>query len=205
MSKKFLLETIAIIMLIHLAMVLRGQFINMNYVLQNNYAATRNGKTIGWLRTTSSQDGNERSLTTESNLTIRMLISFEAKAITVNKFKGNTLIQAGVYRTLNGREKLDNELQLTDGKYKIIKGDAEPLTRPIVNTVVSIYFKEPVGITEVFSEVYLCFIQLKKIAPSIYQSLLPDGGIMTYSYTLGKLTHITAKTSYGTLQFDLKQ
>ena len=135
-----------------------------------------------------------------------MVFSFEAKAFTVNKFKGNTLIQAGVYRTLNGREKLDNELQFTDGRYKISKGNAtKPITKAIRTTVSSIYFQEPVGITEIFSEVYLQFMALKNIAPSVYVSDLPDGGTMTYTYKMGKLTNITASTSYGTVLFQLNQ
>jgi len=192
-------------MLLHFATCLNGQLVNINYSSQSLYIATRNGKEIGWLKASRSETGNDKFLTTESNLAFNVLISFEAKAITANKFKGNILVRAGVYRTLNGRRKLNNELELAEGKYKIVKGEAgQPITRPITNTVVSIYFREPAGITEIFSEVYLCFIQLKKIGPAVYETLLPDGGSMIYSYSMGRLAQITAKTSYGTVQFDLK-
>ena len=206
MNRKITGKTLAIFLIIYSGTTVHAQLTNMAYVSQNIYSANRNGKEIGWMKTISSQVGNELFLTTESNLVIQMLFSFEAKAITANKFIGNTLYQAGVHRTLNGKIKLENALQFINGQYKIIKGKSEQsFSKPIINTVTSIYFKEPVNITQLFSEVYLCYVELKKTAPSVYTSLLPDGGSMTYSYTVGKLTHITAKTAYGTVQFQLKQ
>lgn len=204
MYKELITKAIAMLLLNGFATAVHCQLISAGNSLQQNYTATRNGKTIGWLRIISSQNGDEKSLSIESKLTIWMMLSFEAKALTVNKFKGGILIKAGVYRTLNGRQKLDNELQLIDGRYKIIKGDAEqPVNKAIHNTVASLYFNEPVGISEVFSEVYLCFIPLKKVATSVYASQLPDGGNITYYYKLGKLISITASTSYGTVFFQL--
>jgi hypothetical protein len=204
MNQNIYLPAIAIVAFIHVATTLNSQLANMNDVVQNKYTVIRNGKEIGWLKTTSSQSGSERFLVTESSFTIQMLLSFEAKAITANKFAGDILLQAGVHRTLNGKVKLDNALLLNDGHYKIINGKPEEAPgRPIINTVTSIYFKEPVGITEIYSEVYLRYVPLSKTRPSVYTSSLPDGGSMTYSYTLGRLTLITAKTAYGTVLFKL--
>jgi hypothetical protein len=200
------LRTLAFLFMLHVVTSVSAQFAPTNFPIHQTYTATRNGKEIGWLKISSFNNNSDHFLTTESNLVVQMLFSFEAKAIVMNKFTGNVLTQAGVHRTINGKVKLDNAVQLTGGKYNIIKGDADqPISKPIVTTVTSLYFKEPVGITEVFSEVYLCFLQIKKTAPSVYETSLPDGGLMTYSYTHGNLTHITAKTTYGTVHFELKK
>ncbi|MES2648935.1 MAG: DUF6134 family protein [Bacteroidota bacterium] len=199
-------KIIATLLMAFIVVKIQAQFISTNDVSIQTFTAIRKGKIVGWLKTMISQNGEEKSLTIDSKLTISIVISFEAKATTVNKFKGNTLIQAGVYRTLNGKEKLDNQIQLTDGRYRVNKGEAKQVVdKSIRHTVASIYFLEPVGVTEVFSEVYLQFMPLKYIGASVYVSELPDGGTMTYAYKLGKLTSITASTSYGTVLFQLNQ
>ena len=204
MCTRHVSRVVAGLLLIGFAAPANCQLISTNSMQQQNYTATRDGKTVGWLRIISYQNGDEKSLSIESQLTIWMLLSFEAKALTVNKFKGSTLIKAAVCRTLNGKQKLNNEVQLIEGKYKIIRGDAElSVTSTIHHTVASLYFAEPVGVSEVFSEVYLCFVPLKKVANAAYASQLPDGGSMTYYYRLGKLTSITASTSYGIVFFQL--
>ena len=185
--------------------VIKAQSRTGNYATRHKYTATRNGKEIGWLRCECIQRPGEISITTESSLFIQVIFPFEAKAITANKFNGAALSEAMVYRTLNNKVKLDNQVQFVNGQYKVIKGECKnSVTKQITSTSTSVYFKEPVGETELFSEVYLCLLKLEKIAASVYQVNLPDGGVMTYHYALGKLVRVIAKTSYATVYFDLE-
>ena len=205
MKKTLNLYHLTILYLMICAFLFGVQSAGAQEVHSLKYIATKNGETIGWLRTNYIQKGEEKWLTTESNLELQVLISFKAIALTCNRFNTNILEQAAVTRTLNGRAKLDNLLKLEGNKYVTIKGNPEvSIQKPIVNTVASIYFKEPVGITEIFSEVYLRFITLKKLSASTYNTSLPDGGTMTYTYSNGMLTEIIASTNYGTIYFKLQ-
>jgi hypothetical protein len=107
---------------------------------------------------------------------------------------------------LNGRRKLDNEIQFINGRYHVSSNeDFAPISKAIRHSVTFLYFNEPAGISEVFSEVYLSYLVVKKMGESTYTTLLPDGGSMTYSYHMGKLTNVLAKTSYGLVNFRLVQ
>jgi hypothetical protein len=184
----------------------KGQLVSVKTSNETVYAATRNGKSIGWLKTTLLQSGNETLLTTESHLVVDILISFTAKAKTFNKYIGTVLTEASVHRTLNGRRKLDNDIRFINGRYQFSGIDvAAPINKAIRYSVTFLYFNEPLNITEVFSEVYLTYLAVKKVRESTYTTLLPDGGSMTYSYHMGKLTNIDARTSYGAVNFRLVQ
>jgi hypothetical protein len=197
---------LAAALLLYSAATLKAQLASFNCQVQRTYTATQNGKEVGWLRISGVENGSERILKTESNLLFQLLFSFDAKAWVTNRFIGNTLTQAIVFRTLNGKVKLDNDFQLRDGYYKAIKGDADvATTKPIYRTVTTLYIMEPIGVTEVFSEVYLRFIPVEKIASSEYRTPLPDGGVMTYTYIQGQLVTVVANTSLATVLFQLKQ
>jgi hypothetical protein len=68
--------------------------------------------------------------------------------------------------------------------------------------VTSLYFTEPKGVDEVFSEVYLQYLKVEAIAPGTYETKLPKGGKMTYTYSGGKLTRIKSQTQYGQVIFE---
>ena len=181
-----------------------GQYVSVKTTKESVFTAIRNGKNIGWLKASILQNGNETYLTTESKLVVDVLISFTAIAKSLNKYTGTVLTEASVHRTLNGKIKLDNEIRLVNGRYRVSGSDKTgQVNRAIRHSVTFLYFNEPTGISEVFSEVYLCFLVVTKTGESTYTTLLPDGGSMTYTYHMGQPTNIIAKTSYGTIQFKL--
>lgn len=185
---------------------LNAQFVSMNYGMHHIYNVVRNDKVIGSFTVNTIASGNQFTIRTESDFTIQVIMSFQAKATTLTTFYGGILTQLSVVRTLNGKVKLQNELQLVEGKYKVIKGEIATLpAKAILYCVSSLYISEPVNITDVFSEVYLSFLKIKKMADGVYETALPDGGVMTYTYQLGTLVLVNANTAYATIQYQLKK
>lgn len=180
-----------------------GQLVSVSTSSENVFTATRNGKNIGWLKASHYQSGNDTWITTESNLLIDILITFSAKAKCINKYVGTVLTEAEVHRTLNGRSKLDNIIRMVNGSYHFSGTEATPVTKVIRNSVTFLYFNEPVNVREVFSEVYFTYLPVIKVSESTYLTRLPDGGTMTYTYRLGRLMTVVAKTTYGTVTFSL--
>ena len=183
-----------------------AQFTGNNQSWQLDYTAYKNGKEVGWSRINISKSGNQVYLVADSRLDIQFLISVEAKAHVTNRYYDNILTTLSAFRTVNGKVKLDNKLENSNGSYVVLKGeDFQQDLKPITNTVLSLYLNEPLFIKEVFSEVYLKYIPVNKIAKSVYETPLPDGGTMTYYYSNGRVSRVVAKTFYGTVQFELNK
>ena len=185
---------------------LSAQLVSMNELVQLVYNIVRNNKIVGSVNVSSQLKENQLIIRTETFFIIRMVANFEAKAVTTNTFNGNTLMHATVLRTLNGNVKTDNEIQFKAGRYQVGKGKSkQPINHAIMHTVCGLFLNEPVNISEVFSEVYLQYVQIRKVAPGVYETLLPDGGLMTYMYQSGVLTKVVAKTNYATFQYQLRK
>ncbi|MES2649507.1 MAG: DUF6134 family protein [Bacteroidota bacterium] len=183
-----------------------AQFISMNNVGHRVYNIIRNNKIIGNLTVSSIKKNNQLFVRNEAKFNIQMVGSFAATAIATNTFRENTLMHATVQRTLNGKVKTDNEIKFNSGKYQVVKGKSSQEIKRVINyTVSSLFFIEPANVSEVFSEVYLQFLKVKKLAPAVYETNLPDGGLMTYTYHSGMLTNVVAKTNYATVQYQLKK
>ena len=173
---------------------------------QLNYTAYKNGKEIGWSKISVSRSGNQVYIVADSKLDIQVLFTIEAKAHVTNRFLETTITTLSAFRTVNGKVKLDNNLENSNGTYVALKGDLnQQLYKPISNTVLSLYLNEPRSVKEVFSEVYMVYIPVNQISPSVYQTPLPDGGTMTYYYSNSRLFRVIAKTFYGTVQFELNK
>jgi hypothetical protein len=183
-----------------------AQLVSMKDLVQRVYNIVRNNKIIGSVTVNSLSKNNQFMVRTETNFNIQMVTNFEAKAVATNTFSANTLIHATMCRTLNGKVKTDNEIQFKAGRYQVIKGNSkQAIQQPINYTVSGLYLYEPANISEVFSEVYLQYLKIKRIAPAVYETILPDGGLMTYTYKSGVLTNVVAKTAYVTVQYQLKK
>jgi len=67
----------------------------------------------------------------------------------------------------------------------------------ITYCVVDLYFKEPLGITKVFSNMYAQMVELKRMDDGQYQLITPDNNNSLYSYKNGKLINIEVDTPVG--------
>lgn len=94
-----------------------------------------------------------------------------------------------------------------DGQTYKIQTEKEKLSlsRPVTASVVTLYFKEPVGLTEIFSEVFGKMVPVTEVKPHKYSIKLPDGKKNTYTYENGVVVEVEVPSPVGTAHIRLKK
>lgn len=94
-----------------------------------------------------------------------------------------------------------------DGHIYKIQTEKEKLSysKPITASVVTLYFKEPIGLTEIFSEVFGKMVPLTEVKPHKYSIKLPDGKKNTYTYENGIVVEVEVPSPVGTAHIRLKK
>lgn len=94
-----------------------------------------------------------------------------------------------------------------DGHTYKIQTEKEKLSysKPITASVVTLYFKEPIGLTEIFSEVFGKMVPLTEVKPHKYSIKLPDGKKNTYTYENGIVVEVEVPSPVGTAHIRLKK
>ncbi|WP_159467568.1 DUF6134 family protein [Dyadobacter sp. 3J3] len=171
-----------------------------------NYSVIWRGKEIGFLKATSQSQPQGQFYATDSEMNINMLLTFKIQSNTTNLFSNAQLKDAQVQRFVNKKKKLAATTRFTDNHYELKKDNDEikKFKSNIPATVTWLYFNEPIQKSEIFSEVFQTFLKFKEIAASVYETTLPDGDIMTYTYRSGVLQRVEIESGYGEFVFKLK-
>lgn len=171
-----------------------------------NYSVIWRGKEVGFLKATSQAQPQGQFYATDSEMNINMLLTFKIQSNTTNLFSNAQLKDAHVQRLVNKKKKLTATTRFADNHYELKKDndDIVKFKSNIPATVTWLYFNEPVQKSEIFSEVFQTFLKFKEIAASVYETTLPDGDIMTYTYRSGILQRVEIESGYGEFVFKLK-
>jgi len=139
-------------------------------------------------------------LTTETSTTFLFIpIHMESEVTTTQK--NGILIEGTAYRNAS-RKSNDVIATVTKRGFKRYQRERNGVTDIIRNQrltycVIDLYFKEPVGITHVFSNMYAQMLDLKRMDKGQYQLTTPDNNNSLYSYRNGKLISIEVDTPVG--------
>jgi len=154
----------------------------------NVYDVIVAGRTIGSLRVFDYDVKNQvETHRIESDFKI---LFYKGKFSTQTSYVQGQLVSAVSAHEVNGdlKEKTQTKSSVKSLYEILFSGeDAEDKPRkefnsPINNTVTSLYYKEPINISQVYSERYGQMCSVKKISDGNYGVSLPDGkqGIYTY-------------------------
>lgn len=119
----------------------------------------------------------------------------------------NNIRYASAYRALNGKAKMNKEIEFTDSGCVIKTGTERKLFRlpaPFYS-VLNLYFFEPENVKEVFSDNTEKMIGLQKTANKTYKLLLPDGDCTYYYNETGLCSKVIVNKTWYTLEFILKK
>lgn len=167
------------------------------------------GKSIGTLTASKEINGTHVTKNLRSNTDAKVLmISVHVESEVHVKSEGEILTTATAYRHANrGAEDIETTTVKGAGNtYDIVKnGEKIQLTHVGIKfCVTDMYFKEPLGITSVYSSTYGSFLPLKYISKGVYKLILPDDKSTTFTYVNGKLTGAVATMSLGDITFKRK-
>jgi hypothetical protein len=159
---------------------------------QNNiYDVIVAGRTIGSLKVFDDA-GKDNSETQRIESEFKIMF-YKGKYSTQTNYVQGKLVSATCAHHVNGDLK---EKTMTKSSVKPlyevlfsgedVKNKAKiELNAPIISTVTSLYYKEPINIHEVYSERYGKMCNIKKISEGKYGITLPDGKQATYTYQNG--------------------
>lgn len=161
-----------------------------------------NGKKIGIVKAIEEKTGTKsvKNLKTETDtkiLVVSVHVESEVKVVKEN----DLLIEGTAYRHANrGAEdvhahvkKIANKTYQRERNGKTSKIQNEDITVCMVD----LYFKEPKGVSFVFSNMYAEKLELKPMGSGKYQLITPDKKNSYYTYQNGKLVMVEADTPVG--------
>jgi len=149
---------------------------------------------------TKTESKSFKLLTIETNTTFLFIpIHMESEVTTTQK--NGILTEGTAYRNAS-RKSNDVIATVTKIGYKLYQRERNGVKDKIRNQritycVVDLYFKEPLGVTKVFSNMYAQMLELKRMDNGQYQLITPDNNNSLYSYKNGKLISIEVDTFVG--------
>jgi hypothetical protein len=166
------------------------------------FEVTFKDEKIGLLHAKEVVAGNKsvKNLTIDTDAKYSFLTIHVESEVTTTSENG-ILIEGTAYRDANHGS--DNvHARVTRIGSNIYQRERNGVTYKITNElirfcVIDLYFREPVGITEIFSNMYAQMLKLKEVGPGKYQLITPDDKDSFYVYKSGKLETIEVNTILG--------
>jgi hypothetical protein len=118
------------------------------------------------------------------------------------QYRSGQLMTVKSQATVNGKPHSSSLIEWKNGAYSIqVDGETKPSWKsPIRFSGTLLYFQEPVGIKEAFSEASAVFMQIKPLGKSSYQLVDPENGRkMLHYYENGTQTKVEIKHPVVTL------
>ncbi|MBS1658253.1 MAG: hypothetical protein K1X63_00340 [Chitinophagales bacterium] len=168
---------------------------------QTEFNVIRNGKVIGTATATEVSTGTTNYYKVETHVTLQLLYKVSIDVLLTSTYQDGLLKEAHLYKKVNGSVKTDNHLQRNTEGYLVenIRQESSIVTEVINSSICSLYFREPVNGSTVFSEAFLRQIPVQKVSAGSYLITLPDGKQDIFTYRNGRCTQVKIETSFCTI------
>ncbi|PWJ59019.1 hypothetical protein CLV98_103392 [Dyadobacter jejuensis] len=118
----------------------------------------------------------------------------EGKYSNRSAYANGLLLHSTSIHSLNGEMKEKTVTKYTINKtYDILffnadgsKKDTRQIVKPIYNTITNLYYQEPVGLKQVYSERFAEFCSIVPLSKQQYAVTMPDGKLNIFSYRSGQ-------------------
>ena len=172
------------------------------------YAVEIQDKNIGWMtcsKTISSVDPSITNYLLDSKVIINIITTYTIQFNSNTSYKYNDLYKANYATKVNGDTQSFSTINWDGSKYLGWDGtNNKVISEKITLSIGNLYFKKPVGVTQLFSEKYM------EMCPIIhtgeyYTVTFPDGITTTYKYQNGICIWVESKQKLYKLVFRLKE
>ena len=171
------------------------------------YNITRNGERIGWTSISKITDGENVRIILQSEVKTKFLFRFNVQATEEVTLQSGVITHTAQYRKMNGDVKENKEMRFTVNGYEVHKGtklERLPFTTLNAN-VLSLYFQEPVKVTEVYSDKFQKMIRVQSLGNGKYKLTLPDGNSSIYHYRNGNCVRVEIDHSFYSAEMNLSR
>lgn len=198
--KTFALKTKTTLFII--AILISGSLAAQNI----RYNVVKGSKTIGSMDINRIQNGNSVRYDIKNDVEFTLLFSFTSVYWLSETFENGLLQKGDSHNLFNGRKQKYTNVERVDGKYYVSEDGVRSYitSKDVSYTVSNLYFTEPVGITEVFSQWFGKYLTMKKIGDHFYEMTSPDG-VNTYKYKDGICTEVKVSRDFATFYFKIQE
>lgn len=156
---------------------------------------------IGTLKAVEQRQGNTSTMvvSTSTEATILAISMQLEQEISVTK-ENDILIRGTAYRRANPGEDIKTSVKRIGAKsyQHNCNGEVRTVEEDDIRLCsVDLYFREPKGMTKIFSNMHGDYVPLKQVGAGKYQFVTPDKKDSFYTYRNGKLVLIEAETPLG--------
>ena len=170
------------------------------------FSIVHHGDPMGTVQLSEHWEGDIRRIKVESLVQTRFLFKITVKTVEEAVYQKGLLIFSRYYQKINDKDPNDRVMIWKDGTYQLLGGQktGNLPRKPVEHTVLSLYYKEPVNVREVFSDNFQQYLPVKKTGPGEYRMDLPDGNSNYYIYQQNRLVYVDVDQPFYGLQFILK-
>jgi hypothetical protein len=169
------------------------------------YSIMMNGSSMGFMKVQKMCTTDKTQLSLESKAKKRFIISFEIYETHTEVFQNNVMTAASVLRQVNGKTKINKQMNFTGANCVIAsEGKANSISvKPVLWSVLNLYFTEPTKISEVFSDSFQQMLKIEEYGDHVYKIALPDGNSNYFYYSNGICTKEIVNHSLYTVELIL--
>lgn len=132
----------------------------------------------------------------------RVIFGFTTGYSCESFFKNGVLTKTTVMDTMNDDVRGSSMVEWKQGKYfMVIDGEEKTWHSPVLETVGSLYYQEPAGLSRIFSERHGRYLAIQNQGNGRYNLIKPDDRVNTYQYEDGLCTKVEVDNSLTSFSF----
>ena len=170
-----------------------------------NYNVLHSGRTVGHMKLQQRKDGGDTFLKVASDVKMKFIFSIQVCIREDAHYSNGKLLSSHVSRMVNGKQKADKSTKANGESYLLTDGGkvSSINQKQINNNLTLMYLQEPVGLSQIYSDNFQQFVQVKQVENHTYRINLPDGNYNFYTYTNGVCSKVDIHHSLYTIQIQL--
>lgn len=167
-----------------------------------SYNVIRDSEVIGNIQIQRQLEGDSIIYTLESKISAKFIWSIDIEGQETSVFEKDKLIFSSVYRQVNKKVKADHEIVFKDSKYIINSGNKSEFLQfeKIKTNLITLYFKEPLGISQVFCDNEKRMVSVTQKEKGVYKVLFSNGKYNLFYYKDGKCIMVKANSKLFSVQ-----
>ncbi len=172
-----------------------------------NFSIISKGDTVGKMQINQTISGRDSKYSVVSSVTTRLLMTVKVNVQEEAQYHDKKLVASSSRRIINDKPKAYRQTRAMNDSY-LVSDDEKTDTlneKEIVYDFSQLYFREPTGVKQVYSNYYLKQLPLIVLEAHSYEVDLPEGGSNVYYYSNGICTKVDIRSSLFNAQMLLNQ
>lgn len=165
-------------------------------------------KTVGWMTCIKTQtaDPGIINFNIDSKVQVNIITNYDIQFRSESSYKKGELLKANYFTKVNGDTQSFSNINWDGSKYVGWDGKthSDIGSTKITQSIGNLYYKEPAGITQLFSEKYMAFCPVAKTG-DYYIVSFPDGKTTSYKYQNGICVWAESKQKLYKIVFRLAE